>query len=100
MTVIRLGKNSNSLLQTAERLSIINPTSGETIDNLEQVFIYPAKHFVLPEERVAYAVDEIKQELGRRLVPLPFVGSAVCATVCWPVWRRSTAPTSIRPSPA
>src|SRR4029078_4647072 len=29
-----------------ERLSIINPTSGEVIDSLEQVFIYPAKHFV------------------------------------------------------
>ena len=35
-----------------EQLSIINPTSGETIDKLEQIFIYPAKHFVLPEERI------------------------------------------------
>ena len=32
-----------------ERLSIIDPTSSETIDKLEQIYIYPAKHFVLPE---------------------------------------------------
>jgi excinuclease ABC subunit B len=50
-----------------ERLSIINPTSGETIDNLEQVFIYPAKHFVLPEERIERAVEEIRKELRDRL---------------------------------
>jgi excinuclease ABC subunit B len=50
-----------------ERLSIINPTSSETIDRLEQVFIYPAKHFVLPEERVAAAVDDIRKELRERL---------------------------------
>ena len=50
-----------------ERLSIINPTTGETIDNLQEVFIYPAKHFVLPEERIQNAVDNIRQELRERL---------------------------------
>jgi excinuclease ABC subunit B len=50
-----------------ERLSIINPTSGEVIDKLEQVYIYPAKHFVLPEERIHGAVDEIRKELRERL---------------------------------
>src|SRR3970040_962974 len=50
-----------------ERLSIINPTSSETIDKLERVFIYPAKHFVLPESRISGAGDEIRGELGERL---------------------------------
>ncbi len=50
-----------------ERLSIINPTSGEVIDKLEQMYIYPAKHFVLPEERIHNAVDEIRKELRERL---------------------------------
>ena len=50
-----------------ERLSIINPTSGEVIDKLAQVFIYPAKHFVLPEERIHAAVDDIRKELRERL---------------------------------
>jgi excinuclease ABC subunit B len=50
-----------------ERLSIINPVSGEFVDKVEQVFIYPAKHFVLPEERIHNAVDEIRKELRERL---------------------------------
>jgi excinuclease ABC subunit B len=50
-----------------EKLSIINPTSGETVERIEQVYIYPAKHFVMPEDRIHAAVDAIKQELEQRL---------------------------------
>ena len=50
-----------------EQLSIINPLTGEAIERLEEVFIYPAKHFVLPEERIASAVEEIRRELDQRL---------------------------------
>jgi len=50
-----------------EKLSIIDPTSGEAISSLEEVFVYPAKHFVLPEERIERAVDEIRKELSGRL---------------------------------
>src|SRR5208282_1317434 len=34
---------------------------------LEELYIYPAKHFVTPEERVRAAVDGIRQELEERL---------------------------------
>ncbi len=50
-----------------EQLSIINPTSGEVIARSDELFVYPSKHFVLPEERIAGAVDEIKRELKERL---------------------------------
>ena len=50
-----------------EQLSIIDPTSGEVIERKQELFVYPAKHFVMPEERVAQAIDEIKDELNRRL---------------------------------
>jgi excinuclease ABC subunit B len=50
-----------------EKLSLINPTSGEVIRQQPELFIYPAKHFVLPEHRVANAVDSIKQELDERM---------------------------------
>ncbi len=50
-----------------EKLSIIDATSGETIDNLNEIYIYPAKHFVLPEDRIHNAVDSIRQELRERL---------------------------------
>jgi excinuclease ABC subunit B len=50
-----------------DQLSIINPTSGEVIAQQDELFIYPAKHFVMPEERIAAAVDDIKNELEERL---------------------------------
>jgi excinuclease ABC subunit B len=50
-----------------EQLSIINPTSGEVIRQEQELFIYPAKHFVMPEERIQAAIDSIKQELEARL---------------------------------
>lgn len=50
-----------------EKLSIINPTSGQVIDNLQEVYIYPAKHFVLPEERIERAIGSIRKELAGRL---------------------------------
>jgi len=57
-----------------EKLSIINPVSGETLSNEEQFFIYPAKHFVMPEERIAKAIDTIRQELDERLKVLREAG--------------------------
>ena len=50
-----------------ERLSIINPLSGEEARRLEEMYVYPAKHFVLPQDRVAHAVEEIEAELAERL---------------------------------
>lgn len=50
-----------------DQLSFINPTSGETIAQQDQLFIFPAKHFVMPEERIALAIDDIKQELEEQL---------------------------------
>src|SRR5262249_61053965 len=50
-----------------DALAIINPTSGETLRVLEELYIYPAKHFVTPEERIHQAVEGIQGELEERL---------------------------------
>src|SRR5258708_6304814 len=50
-----------------ESLAIINPTSGETLRVLDDLYVYPAKHFVTPEERVRQAVEGIRAELDDRL---------------------------------
>ena len=50
-----------------ERISIIDPTSGNVVQNEQEVFIYPTKHYVLPEERVEAAVTKIRDELDDRL---------------------------------
>src|SRR6478736_3768507 len=57
-----------------EKLSIINPVSGETLTTQNEFFIYPAKHFVMPEERIAKAIDTIRQELDERLKQLREAG--------------------------
>jgi excinuclease ABC subunit B len=50
-----------------ERLSIIHPVSGQTLSVHEDLYVYPAKHFVMPEERIARAVEVIKEELEEQL---------------------------------
>ena len=50
-----------------DRLSLIHPTSGETLHVQDELYVYPAKHFVLPEDRIAGAVEEIKAELEEQL---------------------------------
>src|SRR5947208_10987854 len=46
-----------------DSLAIINPTSGETLRALEELYIYPAKHFVTPEDRIRSAAEGIRGEL-------------------------------------
>jgi excinuclease ABC subunit B len=53
-----------------DSLAIINPTSGETLKQLDDMYIYPAKHFVTPEERIKAAVEGIRTELEARLAEL------------------------------
>jgi excinuclease ABC subunit B len=50
-----------------DALAIINPLTGETLRALDDMYIYPAKHFVTPEERVRQAVEGIRVELEERL---------------------------------
>jgi excinuclease ABC subunit B len=53
-----------------ESLAVINPTSGETIKALDEIYVYPAKHFVTPDDRIKAAVAGIEKELEDRLVEL------------------------------
>ncbi|HEX3315073.1 MAG TPA: excinuclease ABC subunit UvrB [Gemmataceae bacterium] len=50
-----------------DALAIINPLTGDTIQAKDELYIYPAKHFVTPEERIKAAVEGIQQELDARL---------------------------------
>jgi excinuclease ABC subunit B len=50
-----------------EAIRYVDPTSGEILQSLETVNIYPAKHFVTPKERLEGAIGEIRGELRQRL---------------------------------
>ncbi|MCP4268551.1 MAG: excinuclease ABC subunit UvrB [Candidatus Brocadiaceae bacterium] len=44
-------------------LSIINPVSGDKLSELEEISIYPAKHFVMPESKIEGVIESIEGEL-------------------------------------
>jgi excinuclease ABC subunit B len=46
-----------------ERITEINPLTGEVLADHQQVDIYPAKHFVTPADRMEVAIQEIQKEL-------------------------------------
>jgi excinuclease ABC subunit B len=57
-----------------ERISKIDPLTGETIAQLEQCAIYPAKHFVTERPKIERAVSAIRAELAERLTELRGAG--------------------------
>ena len=52
---------------TVDSLAIIHPTTGETLRVQDELYVFPAKHFVTPEDRVRKAVEGIRGELETRL---------------------------------
>ncbi|MGE0375850.1 MAG: excinuclease ABC subunit UvrB [Planctomycetaceae bacterium] len=50
-----------------EKLSIIEPVTGESEKSQKDVYIYPAKHFVLPQSRIDEAMQEIEDEMHQQL---------------------------------
>ncbi len=50
-----------------ERIALMNPTSGEILGHEDETFIYPAKHYVMPEDRIERACVAIEEELTERL---------------------------------
>jgi excinuclease ABC subunit B len=50
-----------------ERISQVDPLTGEKIRDLEDLWIYPATHYVTGEERMRKAIVRIEAELAERL---------------------------------
>src|SRR4029079_8587148 len=50
-----------------ERLATIDPVTGNVLETHREMYVYPAKHFVLPEERIQSSVEAIDKELDERL---------------------------------
>ncbi|MCH2133099.1 MAG: excinuclease ABC subunit UvrB [Phycisphaerales bacterium] len=53
-----------------ERLELIHPVSGDTLATEQQVFIFPAVHYMLPQEQLQEALDGIRTECSRRVAQL------------------------------
>ena len=53
-----------------EKISIIKPTTGNSMQEVNEVSIFPAKHFVMPEGKIEGVVKSIEYELNDRLKEL------------------------------
>jgi len=56
--------------ETVTAIQTVNPLTGEILSQHEQAAIFPAKHYVLPEENLAGALETIRAELAARLEEL------------------------------
>jgi len=52
---------------TVDRLTVIDPLTGETLRELKRTQVFPATHYVAGAERMARAMGQIETELQERL---------------------------------
>ena len=48
----------------------VNPLTGEELATHDQVFVYPAVHYVMPEDKMVSAVEAIREELDEQVMKL------------------------------
>ncbi len=50
-----------------ESIRRFNPVSGEILEDLPMCTVYPAKHFVMPEDRIHQTLDNIRREMKEQV---------------------------------
>ena len=50
-----------------ERIAQVDPMTGELLGEKQDMYIFPANHFVTPKEKLEMAIDDIKEELEGQL---------------------------------
>jgi len=60
---VRIGIIGNRIV----KIERFQPLTGEKISDEKEIYIYPAKHFVTPEDKLKRAIESIKEELEERL---------------------------------
>ena len=55
---------------TVARIRRFNTISGKTVEELDETVIYPARHFVVPQDMLISATERIQTELDARLEEL------------------------------
>lgn len=53
-----------------EKIELINPTSGELLAEESRYFLFPAVHYVMPEDRLSDVLDSIRAEMDARVMEL------------------------------
>ncbi|WP_422573858.1 excinuclease ABC subunit UvrB [Methanothrix sp.] len=56
-----------------ERISEVDRITGKRVEDMSYFFVYPARHYVIPENELKAAVESIKAELNERLQELGMI---------------------------
>ncbi len=62
---------------TVESVSWCDPITGQMLQKVDSAMIYPAKHYVMPQEKVVAGYETIEQELQERLKELKKQGKMI-----------------------
>jgi len=62
---------------TIEKITCRNPLTNQIIEQLNQITIFPAKHFVIPLERIKAAAKPIREELKKQVRKFELAGKIV-----------------------
>jgi len=57
-----------------DRIELINPTTGELLAEEDQYFLFPAVHYVMPEDRLSAVLEQIRTDLDARVMELRHEG--------------------------
>lgn len=57
-----------------EKIELINPISGELLAEESRYFLFPAVHYVMPEDRLSDVLDNIRGEMDARVMELRHEG--------------------------
>jgi excinuclease ABC subunit B len=53
--------------ETVERITQVDPLTGEVLADLDRTVIWPATHFLTPSDQLEKAIQDIEEELDQRL---------------------------------
>ncbi|MFO7821078.1 MAG: excinuclease ABC subunit UvrB [Lentisphaeria bacterium] len=62
---------------TVEQITRLDPLTQETLEELDQLVLFPAKHFVMPRERIEEAEESITAELHDQVAKFEREGKLV-----------------------
>ena len=68
--VIRIGLFGDDV----EQITVLDPVTGERLETLEELIVFPASHYVTTEERLQAATERIEVELAERLAHFESAG--------------------------
>lgn len=60
-----------------ERIASFDPTTGQFLEDLPTLTVYPAKHFVTSRETLLRAIEDIRAELAQRVAELQAAGKSL-----------------------